>query len=91
MATTLVHEATTEDVPSGRHVLAILDKSGDTRIEWDPNNEDEVANAQRTFQEMKKRGFVAYAVRRRDQRGEVVREFDPSAEKLILAMPHVGG
>jgi len=88
--TTLVEESNkVED--EGTHVLAILDKTGDTRIIWDPDNETEVENARRTFDELIKKRFQAFKVKGNGQKGEVVREFDPEAEKLILAPALVGG
>lgn len=89
--TSLASEATLDDVPEGAHVLAVLDASGDTRIIWNPDNPDEVANAKRTFDDLKKKGYVAYAVKRDGEKGEVVKGFDPEAEKLILAPQMRGG
>ena len=88
---TLATEATLSDVPEGRKVLAILDSTGDTRIIWDPDNEDEVANARETFNRLVKKGFQAYSVKRDGKKNAVVRDFDPEAEKLILAPALVGG
>lgn len=91
--TTLVAEANRldEDVEAGRHVLCRLDKTGDTRIIWSIDNEDEVANARRTFDEMTKKGFRAYSVTRKGEKDKQIREFDPEAEKIILAPALVGG
>lgn len=87
----LVTEAQVDDVPEGKHVIAILDKTGDTKIIWDPTNEVEVENARRTFDDMKAKGFTAYSVNRRGDKDAVVREFDPDAQKLILTPALVGG
>lgn len=87
----VVTEAQLDDVPAGKHVLCTLDRTGDTRIIWDPENEEEVENARRTFNELREKRFVAYAVRAGGGKGEVIRQFDPEAEKLILAPPLVGG
>lgn len=89
--TSLVAEAQVDDVPEGKHVLAILDKTGDTKIIWDPDDENEVANARRTFEDLKAKGFSAYSVNRRGNKDAVVNEFDPDAEKLILTPALVGG
>jgi hypothetical protein len=88
--TTLVEEAarTEED---GSHVMAILDKTGDTRIIWDPDKPEEVASAQRTFDELKQKGYQAFSVNRKGDKDKVVRTFDKDAEKLILAPALVGG
>jgi hypothetical protein len=72
-------------------MMHVMDRSGDTKIIWDPDNEDEVANARRTFDDLRKKGYVAYNVAPRGAKGEVIREFDPAAEKLIMAPPMVGG
>ena len=72
--------------------MSILDRSGDTTVTWDKDNADEVENAKRTFDDLKKKGFVAYSVKGRNgEKGEILREFDPDAERLIMAPPLVGG
>lgn len=72
--------------------MAIMSKEGDSKLIWDKDNADEVANAKRTFDELKKKGFVAYSVQgKRGEKGEVLRQFDPEAERLIMAPPMVGG
>lgn len=71
--------------------LRQMDKSGDTKLMWSAENADEVASAKRTFDELKKKNFLAYSVKKRGGMGEQIREFDPSAEKIIMAPPMAGG
>ncbi len=71
--------------------LVILDATGDTRIIWDPEKPDEVAQAKETFDKLKKKGYLAYSVNRKGDKGEVLRDFDGDAEKMILAPATVGG
>ena len=86
-----------DEVPEGHHVLYAMDSTGDTRIIWDPNNADDVANARRTFDDLVKKGYQAFSVRKGSggekggDKGERVRTFDASLEKLILAPATVGG
>ena len=72
-------------------MLMEMSRRGDTKAIWDPNNADEVAAARATFDRLKKKGYIAYAVRPGGEKGEVVQEFDPKAEKIILAPPMAGG
>jgi hypothetical protein len=88
--TTLVEEANRVEEP-GTHVMVKLDETGDTRIIWDPENEVETASAERTFDELKKKGYQAFSVKRNGDKDKVIRTFDPEAEKLILAPALVGG
>lgn len=65
---------------------------GDTKVIWNPRDEDEVTNARRTFDELVgEKRFAAFRVRERGARGEQVTEFDPDAEKLIIVPPMAGG
>lgn len=86
-----VVSAANEVVPEGKQVLHILDKTGDTKLIWSSDNDDEIENARQTFQNLKKKGFTAYAVNSRGQKGEVLQEFDRTAEKIIMAPALVGG
>lgn len=71
--------------------LAVMDRTGDTKVMWDAGSEDEVSNAKRTFDDLKKKGYLGYSVKRNGDKGEQVREFDASAEKLIMVPPMQGG
>lgn len=71
--------------------LRVMDRQGDTRVMWDPSNNDEVAAARNTFDELKGKGHLAYKVDRKGEPGEVIRSFDPQAGKIIMAPPMAGG
>jgi len=72
-------------------VMAIMSHRGDTKLIWNPNNTDEVENARRSFTELRAKGYIAYSVSPDGSKGEILREFDPNAEKIILAPPLRGG
>jgi hypothetical protein len=75
-----------------RNMLSIADPTGDTRIMWDPKSKDEVATAKAAFDAAKKKGMLAYAVDPESaDKGEVIREFDPQAGKIIMSRPLAGG
>jgi hypothetical protein len=86
---TQVHTET-EETRDEAHVMFCLDKTGDTRLIWDADNREEVANARRTFEDLTKKGFWAYSTDKKGERSERIREFDANAERIILA-PQVRG
>jgi hypothetical protein len=71
--------------------LMVLDHTGDTRLQWDQKNVDEVHAARERFDEFKKKGYAAFKVNRRGSQGEQIDEFDPAEERIILIPPMVGG
>jgi hypothetical protein len=73
------------------NTMAILDGTGDTKVIWDPHNPDEVEAARAQFDALRKKGFLAYTVNKKGDKGEVITKFDPDAEKIILSPPLVGG
>jgi hypothetical protein len=80
------------DVPEGHGLMSTLDKTGDTRVMWDRGNEEEVAAARRQFDDLTSRGYLAYKAEGKDgHQGEVIRKFDPKAERIILVKQLVGG
>lgn len=91
MTATLVTESNLDDVPEGKGLLSILDESGDVRQIWDSTNADEVAHARQTFKDFKAKGYTAYKVNKKGEKGEIINEFDPEAEKIIMAPTTVGG
>jgi hypothetical protein len=71
--------------------LAVMDRTGDTKIIWDKDKPDEVETAKDTFKKLKGKGYLAYSVKEKGAKGEVIHEFDPDAEKIILAPQMRGG
>ena len=74
-----------------RHMMSILDASGDTRLEWDSNNANEVATAKAAFKRAKKNGMLAYSVDEGGQRGEVLHEFNPDVGRIVMVNQLAGG
>jgi hypothetical protein len=72
-------------------MLCTLDDTGDTRLQWDPNNVEEAAKAQSRFNELKAKGYLAYSVTGKGDQGVVMKDFDPKAERIIMHSQMVGG
>lgn len=71
--------------------LSVMDRSGDTKVIWDHNNPDEVAAARKTFDDLKKKRFTAYAVKGSGEKGTVLDQFDPAEERIIMSPAMAGG
>lgn len=71
--------------------MEVMDLKGDTKIIWDSDNQDEVANARRTFKDLKAKRYLSYRVGEGGKKGSLISEFDPEAEKMILTPPLAGG
>ena len=74
-----------------KHTLSAMGIAGDTKVEWNPDNEDEVKVAERTFSDLTKRGFKAFRVYDDGKKGQELEEFDKFAEKILLIPPMAGG
>jgi hypothetical protein len=72
-------------------MMQIMDRTGHTTINWDPNNPDDVRAARDTFDEMKKKGFTAFRVELQEGRGTRLDSFDPTAAKIMLVPQMAGG
>jgi hypothetical protein len=68
----------------------VMDKTGDTRHEFDPADMTALAEAERRFSQLTGAGFIA-AVRKDQDLSELVRSFDPSAEETIFFPRLKGG
>lgn len=71
--------------------MRTMGTSGDTKLVWDSQQDDEVANAKRTFNDLKKKGYAAFAVGPKGKQAEQIKEFDPDAESLIMVPAIAGG
>ena len=86
-------EISLDEVPEGHGVMSMLTpRHGDLRVMWDRNNNEEVTAARETFDRMIREGHIAYqAVGKKGDRGEVMRTFDPRAERIIMVKQNQGG
>lgn len=83
---------TVDEDPSGAFYMAVMDHTGDTKIMWSKDNEEEVEEAREQFNRMKKKGFAAFFVKGKDgAQGEQMHEFDPKAERIIFVKQMRGG
>jgi hypothetical protein len=71
--------------------MRIMDQSGDTKLIWDPNIDDELQNAERTFKDLKKKGYSAYRVDKKGEKSGLMEEFDEDAGKIIMVPKMKGG
>lgn len=64
---------------------------GDLSLKWNKGSTFEVDNARRMFDEAKAKGYVAYKTDSSGNQGEIIRSFDPTAERITMRMQVVGG
>jgi hypothetical protein len=81
-----------------QHVMDIMDSSGHTTVTWDPTNAESVADARREFNRLRSSGFAAFqmdVVSENgivvEEKGDLVREFNPAAGKLMMVPHRQGG
>lgn len=82
---------TTTEQETEVSTLHVIDSTGDTRIMWDPARPDEVDMAEAAFKAAKKKGYLAHKVGKDGEAGEVIRDFDKKAGKIIMTPQLVGG
>jgi hypothetical protein len=74
------------------HQLEALDHTGDTKLIWDSDKPEEVDAAREMFNKLKKKGYAAYSVEgKHGEKGTVLKEFDPDAERIIMCPMVAGG
>lgn len=71
--------------------LRYLSSLGDTKLIWNSDDKDEVEAAKETFDRLKKKGFMAFSVKKDGGKGKKITEFDAAAERIILTPGLQGG
>jgi hypothetical protein len=61
----------------------VMDTSGDTRHQFDPDDPSAVAEAEIRFRNLTEAGFIA-AKRTGSGTSELIREFDPTAQEIVF-------
>lgn len=73
-----------------KHVLIVMDHTGDSRHEFDAADATALKAAEKRFTELTGAGFTA-AVRTGPGEQKLVRAFDPTAEETLFHPQLVGG
>ncbi len=71
-------------------IQIVMDRTGDSRHLFDPNDAQDLAKAQQRFDKLTKVGFTA-AVRTGPGQVSQLRSFDPNAEETVFLPRLVGG
>ena len=80
------------EVPQGRNAMAEMGERGDTKLTWDPLRPDEVQAAKLHFEYLtKEKKYAAFKMEVSGERGEMIREFDPEAKRIVLVPQMQGG
>ena len=75
-----------------QHTMRIADRSGDTTVTWDTDNEVQVKAAQDQFEALVNQGFQAFAFKDGGNAGEVAtKTFDPEVKRYVVMPQAVGG
>jgi hypothetical protein len=72
------------------HTIIVMDRTGDSRHHFDPNDHVEVLEAGKYFRELTEAGYTA-AKRTGDGKSELIRQFDPTATETLFIPRLVGG
>lgn len=78
--------------------ISTMGPEGDTKLMWDSADPDQVAAAEAHFNALARprskggKGYLAYKAQGTEgARGEQIRTFDPSAERIIMVPQSAGG
>lgn len=63
---------------------------GDVKVTWDPKKKEEVDAAEKTFDDLVSKGYLAYDTSDGKDR-KAIKKFDPKAGEVVIAPPLTGG
>jgi hypothetical protein len=72
-------------------VLVEMNGTGDEKIRWTKDDRESVRKAHERFSALKAKKFMAFRVVRGQSRGDMLDDFDPNAEVIIMTPPLAGG
>lgn len=71
--------------------MSIMDHSGHKELKWNTALFEEVAQAQKTFDDLTRMGYSAFASKEKAQVKHLINQFDPTAAEVIMVPKTVGG
>ena len=72
-------------------ILHIISQEGDKRIQWQPDDEKDIAKIKKLIQEKIKDGWLVYGFKAGKKIGTLLRGFDKAFDRIVLQQPFVGG
>ena len=72
-------------------VQIVMDRSGDTRHEFDVSDPLSIALAEERFKELTGKGFRAVALGKNGGSSELIGAFDPKVERTLFIQQLMGG
>lgn len=72
-------------------ILSVIGVEGDVKTSWSKDSPVEVEVARAAFDTLKAKGYLAFSVEERGEKGSKIDEFDPNLERIIMFPPVVGG
>lgn len=72
------------ELEENQFAIHVLDKTGDRRLIWNANHEDEIKEASKLFNEYIKKGWKAYGTRADGTKSRRIRFFDPIAQEIFF-------
>lgn len=81
------------DVPPGTGVIIVPRwDEGHAEFRWDKKDKADVDAARKHFIELKSKGYQSFRIDpKTGDKGEILKEFDENAEKIIMVPPLQGG
>ena len=73
------------------HVQIVMDCSGDTRHEFDPDDAAEIVHAEHRFRELTGKGFRAVALGKAGEPGRLMSKFDAEVDETLFIPQLQGG
>lgn len=73
------------------HTLTIMDHTGDSTVEFNPQDLASVDHARNQFDQLRKKNYLAFLGGKDGKPAELIRAFDPNAENTVLTPPLTGG
>ena len=68
----------------------VMDRTGDTRHQFDLTDAKSVASAEALFERLTNQGYRAVALAPSGEPGELLNKFDPKTEQMLF-IPHLKG
>jgi hypothetical protein len=73
------------------HIHIIMDRTGDSRHEFDPDDVSALARAETHFRDLTSRGFRAVALGKHGEPGKLLTEFNREADEVLFIPQLQGG
>jgi hypothetical protein len=84
-------EVDLDEIPEDLSAIGVMNGRGHTSHVWKKSDEKQVEEARQLFTTLTAAGYRAFHMKKSGKQGDLMKDFDPEAKRMLFMPPFAGG